>query len=86
MSIASHGQTWRTMLAAYASVQVDVAERLKARVFGAGNLVDAVDRANLQARFATGTSVGVDHRQNLRDDLPRLAGKCRSCHEIGSNE
>jgi hypothetical protein len=47
------------MLAPDTSIKVDVAETLEAGVFLAGNLVDTVDGADLQARLATRASIGV---------------------------
>ena len=69
-----------TMLAPDASIEIDIAPGLQAGVLLAGHFIDAVDGANFHARFAPGASVGVNHGQDLGDDLARLAGQRRCCH------
>ena len=57
-----------------AAIEIDVAERLHARHVLAGHLVDAIDRADFDARLAAGAIVGVDDRQFLGQFLARLGG------------
>ena len=68
------------VLAADASIEIDVAKSLERCVLLAGDLVDAVDRADLKAGLAPGATIGVNHRQNLGDDFSRLSGQGRCCH------
>ena len=63
------------VLATDASIKIDVAPGLQARMLLAGNFIDAIDRADLNAGLTSGTTVGVNDGQNLGDDLPRFAGK-----------
>jgi hypothetical protein len=74
------------VLAADAAIQVNVAERLEARVLSWTDLVDTVYWANFNTRLAAGTTISMDHGQNLGNDLSRLAGQGRCCHLLGSNE
>ena len=78
------GANLGTVLAADAAVEIDIAPGLQAGVLLAGHFVDALDRADFQAGFTTRTAVGVDDRQNFRDDFSRFTGKRRSSHKIAS--
>ena len=81
ISIASHGQTVSSYglvflprdvdahFAAHAPLQVDLAPLLRALHDAAVDLLqlDAIDRADLEARLAAGAVVGVDDRQLFRN-------------------
>src|SRR4051794_26547752 len=70
------------VLAADTPIQIDVAEGLQALNLLAGYFIDAVDRADFEAGFTPGASVGVNHGQDLGNHLTRLASQRRCCHEI----
>src|SRR5207249_8012319 len=57
-----------------APVQVDVTERLERRHVLAGHLVDAIDRADLDAGLATGAVVGPDDGELREELLLRFGG------------
>src|SRR5689334_8878088 len=68
------------MLAADTTIQVDVAPGLQRSMFLAFDLIDTIDRTDFNARFAAGASVGMDHSQNLGNDLARFTCQGRCCH------
>jgi hypothetical protein len=61
------------MFAANASIEVDVAPGLQARVIVARYLIDAIHRADFDARLAACTPVCVDNGQDLGDDFAGFA-------------
>jgi hypothetical protein len=72
------------VLTADAPIELDITPRLQARNVLAGNLVNAVDRTDFDARFTASATIGVNHRQDLGNHLAGLAGQGRCCHVTSS--
>src|SRR5208337_3238590 len=68
------------VLAANATVEVDVAEGLQTWIFTRAHLVDAVHRANFHTGLTAGATVRVNDSQDLGYDLTRFAGQGRCGH------
>jgi hypothetical protein len=72
------------MLASDTPVEVDIAPRLQACVIVSRHLVDAIDRADLDARLTACATVRVNNSQDFGNDFSGLSSKGRCGHHIVS--
>jgi len=69
------GANLGAMLATDAAIEIDVAPGLQTRMLFTRNFIDTIDGANFKAGFAAGATISVNDREDLGDDLTRLAGE-----------